>query len=131
MKRQHAGNGLAQDVHNVARNDVVRFLFEPLPILESFGQLIDSMGFYCTEDSASELFFVLLEVYVDYFNLNTNPDIFFIAGCYLIEPADTDVLQLSDFIRKFMNRLILKENVTQIIDFKMSYNCLSILARVE
>lgn len=89
------------------------------------------MGFYCTEETVGELFFVLLEVYIDYFNLNTNPDIFFIVGCYLNDPSDSDVLQLSDFIRKFMNRLIMKENVTQVLDFKMSYNCLSILARVE
>lgn len=99
--------------------------------MEGFGQLIDVLGFSCSEDVVSELFFILFEMYVDYFNLDTNPDVFFIVGCYLNEPDTEDVLQLSDFIRKFLNRLVVKENVMQIIDFKMSYTCLSILARVE
>ena len=119
------------DTTHGAPVDVVKFLFEPQPILESFGRLITSMGLYCSEESISELFFVLFEVYVDYFNLDTNPDIHFIIGCYLTDPSHEDVLQLSDFIRKFLNRLINRENVTQIIDFKMTYSCFSILARVE
>lgn len=131
MKRQLAGHETNQDVQRAAPSDVVRLLFEPLPILEGFGQLIDVLGFSCSEDVVSELFFILFEMYVDYFNLDTNPDVFFIVGCYLNEPDTEDVLQLSDFIRKFLNRLVVKENVMQIIDFKMSYTCLSILARVE
>lgn len=79
----------------------------------------------------SELFFVLFEVYVDYFNLDTNPDIHYIIGCYLPAPSHEDVLQVSDFIRKFLNMVITRDYVTQIIDFKLSYSCLSILARVE
>lgn len=74
---------------------------------------------------------VLFELYVDYFNLEGRPDINLAARCYLPDIEDAEVLVLSAFVRDFLNRMISRESVTQIIDFKFTYSCFSILARVE
>lgn len=93
--------------------------------------MVDTMGIICDEETLNELFFVLFEIYVDYFNLEGKPDIHFITNCYIPDLGHDEVMQLSTYMRDFFNRLTKRDFITQILDFKMSYTSLSILARVE